>query len=123
MSIEHEDELDDLMHLLYLDLTTSMQYIRLYFTTDPVLAAESTVHLTTAPKEELVTQSTTTLTADQLSAKMLETVNARCNVCFEDICKNDNQTFLLINACQHVFHKDCVMPWLVQHLTCPLCRQ
>lgn len=117
MSIEHEVELEDLMHLLYLDLTTSMQYIRFYFTTDPELAAESTVH------ETLVTQSTTTLTADQLSAKMLETVNARCNVCFEDICENDNQTFLLINACQHVFHKDCVLSWLVQHLTCPLCRQ
>ena len=44
MSIEHEEELEDLMHLLYVDLTTSMQYIRFYFTTDPELAADPTVH-------------------------------------------------------------------------------
>ena len=115
---QESDEVEDFMHLLYLDLTASMQYIRFYFTTDPELVAEAVV-----TKEELVERNTTLLTSVELTNKVLETVNSRCNVCFEDIHQKQDQTYLLVNACQHVFHKDCVLSWLVQHLTCPLCRQ
>lgn len=59
-------------------------------------------------------------------------VNSQCNVCFlpfqivEDttdaLDSKDNVTLLMINKCQHLFHHDCVVPWLLKKRTCPLCR-
>ncbi|KAF7046904.1 LOW QUALITY PROTEIN: hypothetical protein CFC21_055893, partial [Triticum aestivum] len=44
---------------------------------------------------------------------------AQCAVCMDD--------FLLGAAakqlpCNHVFHKDCILPWLDLHSSCPVCR-
>lgn len=45
-----------------------------------------------------------------------------CSICLgeyqqhEDICKSNN------TECQHYFHLDCMMPWLMNHNECPLCR-
>jgi hypothetical protein len=46
-----------------------------------------------------------------------------CAIClcgFEDhdeICESNNYT------CDHVFHKNCMMGWLMEHEECPMCRE
>ncbi|NWW76994.1 RN128 ligase, partial [Climacteris rufus] len=42
-----------------------------------------------------------------------------CVVCFEQYKPNDVMRIL---TCNHVFHKTCIDPWLLEHGTCPLCK-
>jgi len=46
-------------------------------------------------------------------------VNGTCAVCLEDHAINDT---LRILPCRHEFHRDCVDPWLMDNLNCPLCK-
>lgn len=57
-----------------------------------------------------------TLTSDRDVAALSERSCAVCMTAFE--C--GEQVVLL--ACQHPFHCDCVLPWLRQTSTCPACR-
>ena len=98
-----------------------------------------------------IATSSTVCRLHEVSDSVLDQVGGRCNVCFcqlvtshEQELENtshlpapamapaseqnssdhvDNQTLLLINNCQHVFHYDCVIQWLLKKPTCPLCRQ
>ncbi|XP_076830086.1 RING finger protein 150a [Brachyhypopomus gauderio] len=42
-----------------------------------------------------------------------------CAVCIEGYKPND---VVRILPCRHVFHKNCVDPWLQDHRTCPMCK-
>ncbi|KAL2309368.1 hypothetical protein Nmel_005564, partial [Mimus melanotis] len=42
-----------------------------------------------------------------------------CVVCFEQYKPND---VIRVLTCNHVFHKTCIDPWLLEHGTCPLCK-
>ena len=42
-----------------------------------------------------------------------------CAVCLTDL--NSSKTKQL--TCNHVFHENCINPWLVDKDTCPLCRE
>eukprot|EP00164_Ancoracysta_twista_P001775 GFYU01002332.1.p1 GENE.GFYU01002332.1~~GFYU01002332.1.p1 ORF type:complete len:590 (+),score=125.70 GFYU01002332.1:171-1940(+) len=42
-----------------------------------------------------------------------------CSVCFEDHQVGEKAMKL---PCNHMFHSDCIKPWLEQHCTCPVCR-
>ena len=42
-----------------------------------------------------------------------------CCVCITEIKMNDDT---LLIPCGHMFHNDCIMPWLSQNNTCPVCR-
>jgi hypothetical protein len=42
-----------------------------------------------------------------------------CVVCQEEFHEGDRLSRL---PCRHRFHKDCVVPWLQQHNSCPTCR-
>ena len=44
---------------------------------------------------------------------------AVCTVCLDDMRLGDRVAVL---RCSHRFHHDCVLPWLLHHNNCPLCR-
>ncbi|KAF9912987.1 hypothetical protein BX616_010188 [Lobosporangium transversale] len=54
-----------------------------------------------------------TLTDEELEAK------TECSVCKDEFTKEDN---LLQLPCKHIFHEDCIKPWLKVSGTCPTCR-
>eukprot|EP00996_Jenningsia_fusiforme_P000576 NODE_1511_length_1505_cov_119.859890_g1364_i0.p1 GENE.NODE_1511_length_1505_cov_119.859890_g1364_i0~~NODE_1511_length_1505_cov_119.859890_g1364_i0.p1 ORF type:complete len:252 (+),score=38.41 NODE_1511_length_1505_cov_119.859890_g1364_i0:104-859(+) len=64
------------------------------------------------------------LDALQQSVKALDendilNASACCAVCQDDFHVGDRGLWL---PCRHLFHDECVMPWLQQHNTCPMCR-
>lgn len=42
-----------------------------------------------------------------------------CAVCIEPFKVGDVVTVL---TCDHIFHKDCIEPWLLEKRTCPMCK-
>jgi hypothetical protein len=42
-----------------------------------------------------------------------------CIICLETF-KEDHHCCTL--SCGHVFHSECIWPWLIEHKTCPICR-
>ncbi|XP_013916166.1 PREDICTED: E3 ubiquitin-protein ligase RNF128 isoform X2 [Thamnophis sirtalis] len=42
-----------------------------------------------------------------------------CAVCIEAYKPND---VVRILTCNHLFHKSCIDPWLLEHRTCPMCK-
>ncbi|XP_060526632.1 E3 ubiquitin-protein ligase Iruka [Cylas formicarius] len=48
------------------------------------------------------------------------TANLQCSVCWEHFSFKEAVRQL---PCQHVYHENCIRPWLELHGTCPICRQ
>jgi len=44
---------------------------------------------------------------------------ADCPVCKDEFALNEE--FLTL-PCSHIFHPDCILPWLEMHNSCPVCR-
>lgn len=42
-----------------------------------------------------------------------------CAICIDEMKKGETAVFL---SCEHRFHEDCVVLWLKEHNTCPVCR-
>uniref|UniRef100_A0A286XHV5 Ring finger protein 133 n=1 Tax=Cavia porcellus TaxID=10141 RepID=A0A286XHV5_CAVPO len=42
-----------------------------------------------------------------------------CIICFEPYKPNDTIRILI---CKHIFHKNCIDPWILSHGTCPVCK-
>ncbi|XP_038630768.1 E3 ubiquitin-protein ligase RNF128 isoform X2 [Scyliorhinus canicula] len=42
-----------------------------------------------------------------------------CAVCIDAYKPND---VVRILTCNHIFHKNCIDPWLLEHRTCPMCK-
>ncbi|KAK6141250.1 hypothetical protein DH2020_025005 [Rehmannia glutinosa] len=43
----------------------------------------------------------------------------RCAVCLEDF---ESKQFVTLTPCNHMFHEDCIVPWVKSQGKCPVCR-
>lgn len=60
-------------------------------------------------------------TSDKLIDECMK--DNKCAVCQEYLHSTEfSKEIVTINKCSHVFHKDCIVPWLSKNITCPLCR-
>ncbi|GFS94604.1 hypothetical protein NPIL_172991 [Nephila pilipes] len=48
-----------------------------------------------------------------------EFLNNECSICLDKFKLNEDAKKLL---CKHIFHSNCITPWLKGHDTCPVCR-
>ncbi|KAJ8621278.1 hypothetical protein MRB53_029807 [Persea americana] len=69
-----------------------------------------------ASKEVVAKLPIITVTDDILMRLGSET---ECAVCREEMVINDKMQEL---PCKHLFHPDCLKPWLDEHNSCPICR-
>jgi hypothetical protein len=77
-----------------------------------------------APQINLSPASCVMLGSDDCEPLAGEEEMAGCAICLSHfkpqqlVCESNNA------SCQHVFHKDCMIDWLMkQHETCPMCRE
>lgn len=54
------------------------------------------------------------ITAEEVERKM------QCSVCWDDFKLDETVRKL---PCSHLFHENCIVPWLNLHSTCPICRK
>jgi len=67
-----------------------------------------------APRETIDQLPKVKITKEQVEIKL------QCSVCMEDY-KIDETVHKL--PCDHLFHENCIVPWLELHDTCPVCRK
>ncbi|XP_056619477.1 E3 ubiquitin-protein ligase RNF115 [Triplophysa dalaica] len=67
-----------------------------------------------AEKEKISSLPTIIITQEQADCNM------ECPVCKEDYMVGEPVRQL---PCNHIFHSDCIVPWLEMHDTCPVCRK
>jgi len=56
---------------------------------------------------------------DSLPVVPIKEAGHCCAVCQDEFSIGENVTMM---PCKHPFHRDCVLPWLKDHNTCPICR-
>jgi hypothetical protein len=45
-----------------------------------------------------------------------------CSICLDDFVEGDLICWSKIPSCKHIFHQQCLLPWLLLHDSCPSCR-
>ncbi|CAN8279621.1 unnamed protein product [Cochlearia groenlandica] len=56
----------------------------------------------------------------KITQKHLKSSDSHCPVCKDEFELKAEAKQM---PCNHIYHPDCIVPWLVQHNTCPVCRK
>jgi Ring finger domain len=56
---------------------------------------------------------------DESNSSDSDTMNDSCAICYETLEDGDDVT---TSNCSKTFHRACIITWLMQHDTCPYCR-
>ncbi|XP_024988679.1 uncharacterized protein LOC112523346 [Cynara cardunculus var. scolymus] len=48
-----------------------------------------------------------------------EEEDEKCVICLEEF---EAKAVVMVTACNHMFHEDCIVPWVKSHGQCPVCR-
>ena len=58
------------------------------------------------------------------SIKSIHTHNNCCPICLCDESDSNNDPYESFSGldCEHKFHKKCIIPWIKEKGTCPICR-
>ena len=49
--------------------------------------------------------------------------NEDCSICLEKLYDEENNKEIISLECNHLFHKECVDPWINKNKNCPLCKR
>ncbi len=86
-------------------------------------------NITNSDKKNGSVRSGSTLSIDcfSLSSNASDTDDADnaenlCSVCLEPFLTGDEVAWSKDLTCHHCFHSDCLVPWLMKHGDCPVCR-
>ncbi|PIN18889.1 hypothetical protein CDL12_08434 [Handroanthus impetiginosus] len=69
--------------------------------------------------KRLGTKSTTTGGGSFKSAADDFDDGKRCAVCLDDL---ESNKFVTVTPCNHMFHEECIVPWVKSQGKCPVCR-
>lgn len=56
----------------------------------------------------------------KITQKHLKSSDSHCPVCKDEFELKAEAKQM---PCNHIYHSDCIVPWLVQHNSCPVCRK
>jgi hypothetical protein len=75
-----------------------------------------------SPVEDALAGQTARAYSEERPGADLTTTCTTCSICIDEYEVGERLT--LLPRCQHAFHRDCIMPWLLERQgRCPLCKK
>eukprot|EP00568_Trieres_chinensis_P018424 CAMPEP_0183329084 /NCGR_PEP_ID=MMETSP0160_2-20130417/84612_1 /TAXON_ID=2839 ORGANISM="Odontella Sinensis, Strain Grunow 1884" /NCGR_SAMPLE_ID=MMETSP0160_2 /ASSEMBLY_ACC=CAM_ASM_000250 /LENGTH=153 /DNA_ID=CAMNT_0025497263 /DNA_START=160 /DNA_END=621 /DNA_ORIENTATION=- len=56
------------------------------------------------------------------SIRSSQATKAVCSICLDPYEPGETVCWSLAEECNHIFHEDCIVEWLIKHDNCPMCR-
>uniref|UniRef100_A0A669E7J6 RING-type domain-containing protein n=1 Tax=Oreochromis niloticus TaxID=8128 RepID=A0A669E7J6_ORENI len=84
-----------------------------------IVTAASIAYFVFISANRLYNMSRSKRNEKRLKSEETSSDSSMCAVCIESYKVGDVVTVL---TCDHIFHKTCIEPWLLERRTCPMCK-